>query len=122
MAAFFKYVLVGVFNTALHVAVFIAMLMIGSNQAVSNLVAFIMALSFSFLANARFTFRASVSLSRYLKFVAGMGSLSVALGYLGDRLDWQPMLTVTLFSLLSLVLGFFFSRWVFMEKRGWIFR
>ncbi|PYB76675.1 GtrA family protein [Pseudomonas sp. LB-090624] len=122
MAAFFKYVLVGVFNTAIHVAVFIAMLMTGNHQAVSNLVAFIMALSFSFLANARFTFKASVSLPRYLRFVGGMGSLAVALGYLGDRLDWQPMFTVTLFSLLSLVLGFLFSRWVFIEKRGCIFR
>jgi len=122
MAAFFKYLLVGVCNTAIHAAVFISMLALGSDQAVSNLVAFTVALSFSFLANARFTFRVPLSLSRYLWFVAGMGSLSVSLGYLGDRLGWQPMVTVMLFSLLSLVLGFLFSRWVFREKRGWIFR
>ncbi|QXI46870.1 GtrA family protein [Pseudomonas anuradhapurensis] len=122
MAAFFKYLLVGVCNTATHAAVFTSMLAFGGDQAVSNLVAFTVALSFSFLANARFTFRVPLSLSRYLWFVAGMGSLSVSLGYLGDRLGWQPMVTVTLFSLLSLVLGFLFSRWVFREKRGWIFR
>lgn len=122
MAAFFKYLLVGVCNTANHAAVFTSMLAFGGDQAVSNLVAFTVALSFSFLANARFTFRVPLSLSRYLWFVAGMGSLSVSLGYLGDRLGWQPMVTVTLFSLLSLVLGFLFSRWVFREKRGWIFR
>ncbi|WP_200626794.1 GtrA family protein [Pseudomonas sp. LAM2023] len=122
MAAFFKYLLVGVCNTATHAAVFTSMLAFSGDQAVSNLVAFTVALSFSFLANARFTFRVPLSLSRYLWFVAGMGSLSVSLGYLGDRLGWQPMVTVTLFSLLSLVLGFLFSRWVFREKRGWIFR
>lgn len=122
MPTFLKYLIVGVFNTAIHVAVFAVMQLEGNDQALSNLVAFIVALSFSFIANARFTFRAPVSLMRYCVFVAGMGSLSASLGYFADSQRWPPPLTVGVFSLISLLLGFMFSRWVFMEKRRWIFR
>lgn len=119
---FLKYLIVGIFNTAIHVVVFVAMQLAGNDQALSNLVAFIAALSFSFIANARFTFRVPVSLMRYCLFVAGMGSLSASVGYFADCQRWPPSLTVGLFSLVSLLLGFVFSRRVFTEKRRWIFR
>lgn len=121
--AFFKYLIVGVFNTAIHVAVFAAMhLFVGTDQAISNLTAFFVALSFSFLANARYTFRAPVSLLRYLTFVAGMGSLSVAVGSIADLQSWRPMVTVVVYSAISLLLGFLLSRWIFTEQRKWLFR
>ncbi|AXM96184.1 GtrA family protein [Pseudomonas plecoglossicida] len=120
---FFKYLLVGCFNTAIHAAVFTAMqLLAGTDQAISNLTAFFVALSFSFMANARYTFRAPVSLLRYLTFVAGMGSLSVAVGSIADLQSWRPMATVVVYSALSLLLGFLLSRWIFTERRGWLFR
>ncbi|AXQ49466.1 GtrA family protein [Stenotrophomonas rhizophila] len=122
MPAFLKYLIVGTFNTAIHVVVFAAMQLAGNDQALSNLVAFMVALSFSYIANARFTFRVPVSFMRYCVFVAGMGSLSVSLGCLADSQGWPPPLTVGLFCLVSLLLGFVFARWVFTEKRRWIFR
>ncbi|MFJ4442235.1 GtrA family protein [Pseudomonas sp. NPDC089422] len=122
MPAFLKYLIVGILNTTVHVVVFAALLAAGNDQALSNLVAFVAALSFSFFANARFTFRVPVSLMRYCVFVAGMGSLSASLGYIADSQGWPPPLTVGLFCLVSLPLGFVFSRWVFTEKRTWIFR
>lgn len=122
MPAFIKYIIVGIFNTAIHVGVFTAMQVAGNGQALSNLVAFIIATSFSFLGNAWFTFRVPVSLMRYVVFVAGMGSISVWVGHLADGRGWAPWLTVGLFSLVSLLLGFAFARWVFREKRRWIFR
>ncbi|CAI3808642.1 Prophage bactoprenol-linked glucose translocase [Pseudomonas sp. MM221] len=122
MPSFVSYLIIGICNTSIHVAVFAMMLAAGNNQSLSNLTAFIVALSFSFLANARFTFKVPVSFGRYLMFVAGMGSLSVSLGYLADLQRWPPALTVVLYSLLSLLLGFLFSRWVFRYKRRWIFR
>jgi GtrA-like protein. len=122
MPAFLKYLIVGIFNTAIHVVVFAAMQLAGKDQALSNLVAFMVALSFSYIANARFTFRVPVSFMRYCVFAAGMGSLSVSLGYLADSRDWAPLFTVGLFCLVSLLLGFVFARWVFTEKRRWIFR
>lgn len=122
MPVFLKYLIVGIFNTTIHVAVFAALQVAGNEQMFSNLVAFIVALSCSFIANARFTFRVPVSFMRYCVFVAGMGSLSGALGYLADTSGWSPPWTVGLFCLVSLPLGFVFSRWVFTEKRRWIFR
>ena len=122
MPTFLKYLIVGIFNTAVHVVVFAAMQLAGNDQALSNLVAFIVAVSFSFIANARLTFKVPVSLMRYCVFVAGMGSLSASLGYFADSQRWPPPLTVGVFSLISLLLGFLFSRWVFTEKRRWIFR
>ncbi|PVZ41798.1 GtrA family protein [Pseudomonas sp. CC120222-01a] len=122
MPAFLKYLIVGIFNTIIHAAVFAALQVAGNDQALSNLLAFIVALSFSFMANAWFTFRVPVSLVRYCVFVAGMGSLSASLGYLADSQGWPPPLTVGLFCLVSALLGFVFARWVFTEKRRWIFR
>lgn len=122
MPALLKYLIVGVFNTAIHVVVFAAMQVAGNDQALSNLIAFIVAVSFSFIANSRLTFKVPVSLMRYCVFVAGMGSLSASLGYFADSQHWPPPLTVGVFSLISLLLGFLFSRWVFTEKRKWIFR
>lgn len=120
---FFKYLLVGILNTAIHAAVFTAMqLFAGTDQAISNLTAFLVALSFSFMANARYTFRASASPLRYLMFVAGMGSLSVAVGSIADLQSWRPMVTVVVYSAISLVLGFLLSRWIFTERRKWLFR
>ncbi|MNO59211.1 hypothetical protein D3C76_497930 [compost metagenome] len=121
--AFFKYVIVGIFNTAIHVAVFTAMqLFAGTDQAISNLTAFFTALSFSFLANSRYTFKVRISLLRYLVFVAGMGSLSLTLGAIADNQQWRPVVTVALYSAMSLLLGFLLSRWIFTEQRKWLFR
>jgi len=123
LPAFFKYLIVGVFNTAIHVAVFTAMhLFAGTDQAISNLTAFFVALSFSFLVNSRYTFRVPLSLLRYLVFVVGMGSLSLALGAIADAQGWRPAATVMLYSVISLVLGFLLSRWIIAERRKWIFR
>ena len=54
MPAFLKYLIVGTFNTAIHGVVFAAMQLAGNDQALSNLVAFMVALSFSYLQGARF--------------------------------------------------------------------
>jgi len=41
-----------------------------------------------------------------------MGTLSFIVGYLGDRWHVHGLLTVAVFSLLSLVIGFLLSRFV----------
>lgn len=121
--AFFKYLLVGVLNTAIHSAVFTAMhLLAGTDQAVSNLTAFFVALSFSFLANSRYTFSVPISLVRYLVFVLSMGSLSLLMGVVAEGQGWRPLITVALYSAMSLPVGFLLSRWIFTERRTWLFR
>ncbi|MEE1886963.1 GtrA family protein [Pseudomonas carassii] len=121
--AFFRYVVVGLFNTTLHIVVFTAMrVFAGADQATSNLIAFFAALSFSFVANAWFTFQAPISLIRYLTFVIVMGSLSFTVGCAADLLGWPSIVTVLVFSLISLLLGFLFSKWLFTQRRKWTFR
>lgn len=121
--AFLKYLIIGVFNSAIHVAAFTAMQLIaGTDQATSNLTAFFVALSFSFVANSRYTFRVPLSLPRYLSLVVCMGSFSVALGALADEQGWHPAATVLLYSAISLLIGFLLWRWIFTVRRKWIFR
>ncbi|MDD2057764.1 GtrA family protein [Pseudomonas sp. GD03860] len=115
---FARYTVVGIANTLVHGVVFMCLHVVaGFSQTASNFTAFLVALSFSSVVNARFTFKASLSARRYLALVLSMGSLSVGLGYLADRNDWWPLLTFLVFSLCSLVLGFMCSRYVFREVR-----
>jgi putative flippase GtrA len=120
---FSRYLSVGVLNSLVHVAFFaFALQVLELGQSLGNLLAFFVALSFSFMVNGRYTFRARLSLRRYLMFLTGMGSLSAGLGYLGDRGNWPPLITFVAFSLTSLMLGFIFTRWIFREERAWKFR
>lgn len=74
-------------------------------QATSNLIAFSVTVTFSFLVNARFTFRQPASLKRYLLYVPFMGALSWLIGAYADSQSISPIITIILFSLLSLVVG-----------------
>ncbi|MBJ9975813.1 GtrA family protein [Pseudomonas sp. S75] len=110
--------LVGLGNTLVHWLVFsLVYLISGLGQAASNLAAFIVAASVSYYLNARFTFAATPSRGRYLLFVVGMGALSLLLGALADRARLSPWLTLVSFSLVSLVVGYSYSRRVVFKGR-----
>ena len=115
---FFCYSLVGLANTLIHWQVFFVLrVAVGLSQATSNLVAFCVAASFSFYVNALYTFEAKISVLGYVLFIGVMGVLSFVVGYLGDRWHVHGLLTVTVFSLLSLVIGFLLSRFVVFRGR-----
>lgn len=115
---FGKYVSIGVINTAIHWLVFFLMLYGATlNQAYSNFIAFMVAVTFSFFANARFTFKAAASKQRYMFFVSFMAILSFATGFFADKFSLQPIITLIVFSLISLVLGFLYSRFVVFRER-----
>lgn len=85
---------------------------------VANFVAFIIAVTFSFFANARWTFKASAGLARYLGFVTFMGFLAISVGLLADKIKLLPILTMITFSFLSLIIGFIYSNFIiFKEKK-----
>jgi len=108
-----RYLSVGVLNTLIHWAVFTAMLNLTStSQAIANLIAFGVAVSFSFVVNSRFTFKAKATTSRYIVFVVFMGLLSVLTGWVADRLSLPPLVTLVGFSAISLIFGFFYSKYV----------
>lgn len=114
---FSRYLSVGVINTLLHWGVFLLLhLGVGLNQAWSNVSAFAVAVTFSFFANAAYTFQARATPLRYVLFTVFMGALSVAVGAAADCLDASPWITLAGFSALSLVIGFGYSQWIVFRR------
>ena len=114
---FSRYLSVGVINTLLHWLVFLMLhLSMGLKQAWSNLIAFALAVTFSFFANAAYTFQARATPRRYLLFTAFMGILSVGVGAAANQLALAPLITLVVFSALSLVIGFTYSQWIVFRR------
>lgn len=115
---FSRYMTVGVLNTLLHWCVFFALHAgMELSQAVSNLAAFLVAVTFSFLTNASFTFKARATWRRYVLFVGFIGGVSFAVGRLADVWQLHPLLTLMVFSAISMVAGFVYSNWVVFRER-----
>lgn len=110
---FARYFSVGIVNTVIHWGVFGAMLnILHINQAISNFAGFFAAVTFSFFANAKFTFNKSPTSQRYLMFVTFMGALALISGYIADLYQIPGLYTLIFFSGTSLVLGFIYSKLV----------
>lgn len=116
-ALFIRYVGVGVFNTAIHWVIFSLLYYFGQTQALSNIVAFIISVTFSFFANSKFTFEQKATSKGYIIFVAFMGILSALCGWISDKLHINPIITLVEFSLVSLIFGFLFSKLVVFRKK-----
>jgi putative flippase GtrA len=113
-----SYYVIGVANTLIHWQIFFLLsVAFGLTQAASNLAAFCVAASFSFYMNALYTFDAKASFGGYLLFMLAMGALSLGVGHVGDVWRLHGLLTVVLFSALSLVFGFLFSKYVVFRER-----
>lgn len=118
MKKFSYYTLIGCSNTAIHWIIFAALIQLSFSQALSNTIAFLIAATWSFILNAKFTFKAQPSAGRYFFFIAGMAIISALTGLLGDTLSLHPAVTVIAFSLISLVVGYLYSKhWVFRSHR-----
>ncbi|RMP59040.1 hypothetical protein ALQ18_00103 [Pseudomonas marginalis pv. marginalis] len=116
---FSSYTVIGVANTLIHWQLFFVLRgAFDLSQATSNLVAFCTAASFSFYVNALYTFATPASLPRYLVFMLCMGGLSLGVGVLADHWRVPGFVTVVVFSLISLVCGFFLSKWVVFRERA----
>jgi len=114
---FTKYLTIGVFNTAIHWMVFwVGVYVFMVNQAAANFLAFATAVTFSFFANASFTFKSKPKFRGYFLFVMFMGLMSVLVGKLSDYYQIAPIITLVEFSLISLVCGFFYSRYVVFRE------
>ena len=110
---FAKYTSIGVINTLIHWVVFaVCIYAFHTGQALGNFAGFVVAVSFSFFANARFTFKSSTTTMRYMRYVGFMGSLSAAVGWAADRSGMAPIVTLILFSAISLVCGFIYSKFI----------
>lgn len=107
---FRRFFTVGVANTALHWLVFgLLYWQFSFSQSSANLAAFTVAVTFSFFANARYTFQKDASTGRYLSFFSAMAALSYLTGLAGEAISWYPLTTLVVFSTLSLVCGYLYS-------------
>lgn len=110
---FAKYTSIGVINTLIHWVVFaVCIYAFHTSQALGNFAGFVVAVSFSFFANARFTFKSSTTTMRYMLYVGFMGTLSAAVGWAADKSGMAPIVTLILFSAISLVCGFVYSKFI----------
>lgn len=110
---FSKYLTVGVLNTAIHWLVFaVGVYMFSVNQAAANFLAFASAVTFSFFANAAFTFKSKPKVKGYFLFVTFMGLASVLVGKASDYFQIAPIITLIEFTVIM------FSVWLYCYKRS----
>ncbi|ELJ8838816.1 GtrA family protein [Vibrio parahaemolyticus] len=114
---FTRYALVGFVNTGVHFISFFFLIALGYVQSISNLVAFSIAVSCSYLLNAKFTFKAQYKLAEYAVYVLFMGFLSYLIGSFGDYLMLPSLISLITFSALSLVIGYRFSKFLFKKEK-----
>lgn len=110
LSMFSRYLSVGVINTAIHWVVFFILYFCGLGQFISNIVAFTVSVTFSFMVNACFTFRKKATSSRYIYYIAFMGGLAAMTGYISDNIAISPIVTLVMFSIISLFVGFLYSK------------
>lgn len=114
---FAKYTSIGVINTLIHWVVFALCLYgLNTNQALANFSGFVIAVSFSFFANARFTFNTPTTTMRYMFYVGFMGSLSATVGWIADMCVFPPLVTLVVFSTISLICGFIYSKYIIFRE------
>lgn len=76
----------------------------------SNFAAFCCAVTFSFFANAKWTFDAKITKFRYTIYLIFMGGMATAVGMYADQSHASPIITLVTFSTISLVCGFIYSK------------
>lgn len=110
------YALVGIINTTVHYLVYFLLIASGLNQSEGNLIAFCIAVTCSYLLNAKFTFKAQYKPKEYCLYISFMGLVSYLIGYVGDNLGLEPILSLLVFSALSLFMGYKFSKILFLKE------
>ena len=110
---FLKYISIGVLNTCLHWLFFgVCIALLDFSQSTANLIGFMVAVTFSFFMNAKFTFNKSPTSLRYILFTLFMGMLSYTTGLIADKFNLHPIMTLVSFSMISLMLGYLYSKWI----------
>ncbi|MEB6533285.1 GtrA family protein [Pantoea stewartii] len=111
-----RYAVVGMLNTLIHWLTFFSCLEQDYTQALSNFIAFCVSVTLSFLFNGKWTFGRESTTMRYMSYVFFMGSISVMIGSYADRLNLYPLFTIFSFSMISLVFGFLYSKYIIFSN------
>lgn len=113
---FSKYFTTGVANTLLHWFVFAIIYYATKDQSISNLIGFTCAVTFSFIINAKYTFNSEINIKKYLLYLSFMGFMSYLFGWVGMKLQLHALITLVLFSLSSLLIGFLYSKYIVFKE------
>lgn len=113
---FGKYLTTGIANTLIHWIVFAIVFHFCRDQSISNLSGFVISVTFSFIVNAKFTFKSKINSKKYISYISFMGILSYTVGWLGMKLNLPALITLCLFSVLSLFVGFIYSKYIIFKK------
>ncbi len=114
---FSKYTLIGVLNTATHWFVFYIFLAFISSQAIANFTGFVVAVTLSFVLNAKYNFSSQMTWFKYLIYFAFFGGMALTFGYFADQLSLPPILTLITFSATSLIIGFLYSHFIVFRSK-----
>jgi len=115
---FSKYLSVGVLNTIIHWTIFLGLIrFFGISQSIANLTAFCFAVSFSFIVNAKWTFQSEATLVKYTLYILFMGALAWGTGWIADFSALPPLATLIVFSFVSLLCGFLYSKFFVFKVR-----
>ena len=102
---FFSYGIIGIVNTGIHFLVFFFATKFFS-QALSNSLAFTVAVVFSFFCNSIFTFKKKTTKVNFVKMYFSMLMVSVGFGYIGDALNLFPLFTIIIYLVFNPIIGF----------------
>lgn len=114
---FLRFAVIGVLNTLVHASVLASLVQIWKlGSGLSNVAAYLVASTLSFLLNARFAFRVRRTSMRFVRFQM-VGILNVAVCYgLGVLADaeglpylWLVLITGLVLPLISFALHYWFS-------------
>ena len=113
LSSLLSYSVVGVVNTLVHWCVFLGLVFAFSlAQGTANLLAFACAVTVSFILNARFTFKSALRIRKYIMYVLFMGALSYGVGTIAQVANFHPFVTLVVFTAVSFLIGFLYSRFV----------
>lgn len=107
---FVIYCIIGLFNTTIHGITFYIFYSFLEFQGICNLLGFLVAVTFSYFANAFFNFKKKPALCAFLKMTFSLGLLAFVLGCYSDIQHIHPAITFIGTVLLSTVLGFLVTK------------
>jgi putative flippase GtrA len=108
---------IGLADALIHWQVFFVLCSAGGlSQAASNFTAFCVAAAFTLYVNLLYTFESGTSLRSYLLFIGVMAGVSVGVGSIGDAHALHGLVTVASFTVLNLLLGYGFFRFVLFRR------
>ncbi|KIF63949.1 hypothetical protein NX10_08005 [Pseudomonas fluorescens] len=118
MKGLFATTVIGMADALVHWQIFFVLcIAAGLHQAASNFAAFCVGAALSFYLNVLYIFERETPVFLYLMFIGLMGIVSYGVGAIGDAWRLPGLVTVALFSLLNIGLGYCVFRFVVFRGR-----